>query len=98
MEKHLLSRKLGWLMGGIIIVSLALFLFTGKEGVPANKETAAADPFYPMNKMITAKYSFPNRPYDTKIFLEGVGWYKGKFTDILKSAIQEANGYSDIPK
>ncbi len=56
------------------------------------------DVFYPIGDTKRVKYSYPNRPFDTDITIEGIGWENGKMFIVMRSQVNSQNIYTYISK
>ncbi|MFY0543416.1 hypothetical protein [Brevibacillus sp. H7] len=56
------------------------------------------DEFYPVGDTKRVKYSYPNRPFDTDITIEGIGWDKGKLYVVIQSQVNAQQVYTYISK
>ncbi|WP_134686100.1 hypothetical protein [Brevibacillus migulae] len=57
------------------------------------------DTFYPLGVTERIKYSYPNRPFDTDLTIEGIGWQGGQAFLLCSARVRtQENTYSHMPK
>ncbi|MET3292867.1 UNVERIFIED_CONTAM: hypothetical protein ABID98_005564 [Brevibacillus sp. OAP136] len=79
-----------------MLLCICLLLSACSEGTAGEK--SKANSYYPVNETHAVKYSFPNRPFDLDVTLEGYGWQNGKFYLVFHSKDIIGKSYSPVSK
>ncbi|HYK73249.1 MAG TPA: hypothetical protein VEV44_09030 [Pseudoneobacillus sp.] len=81
----------------IILFLGILYILVGTNGKEKDKKEEK-DSYYEVNHSEKIKYSFPNRPFDTIVTLEGIGWQDGKFLAVISTKFYDETYYSYMPR
>ncbi|WP_442593951.1 hypothetical protein [Neobacillus sp. D3-1R] len=98
MKKMVPKRNLIIGLSLLILMFLAAFIIEGESKSKEKSEKEKEDIFYYVNHKETIKYSFPNRPFDTIVTLEGIGWQNGKFIAVFETKFLNDTYYSYMPR
>lgn len=87
-------QRLGMLLLFVLGLSACSQGATAPELTPSSHVLAPAiNPYYPVDATSRIRYSYPTRPFDVDMTLEGIGWQEGKLVVVMKAQV---NNQKDI--
>jgi len=90
---------IAFLMIGLLFLSTTNSVFGPVITTSSTLLHNQIETYYPLGISKQIKYSYPNRPFDTDLTMEGIGWQDGQAFLLFSARVSaQTNTYSHMPK